>query len=69
LRKRSLTLARRRCNSHECGYAGRGSKGSGEIAERYAMLSAFNQFATFQRDATDNKNFAAKGKLSLLVQS
>ena len=35
LRKRSLTLARRRCNSHECGYAGRGSKGSGEIAERY----------------------------------
>jgi hypothetical protein len=32
------------------------------------MLSAFNQFAAFQQDATDNKNFAAKGKLSLLVQ-
>ena len=32
-----------------------------------AMHSAFNQFAAFQQDATDNKVFAAKGKLAMPV--
>ena len=32
-----------------------------------AMHSAFNQFAAFQRDAIDNKAFAAKGKLTMPV--
>jgi pimeloyl-ACP methyl ester carboxylesterase len=32
-----------------------------------AMHSAFNQFAAFQQDAIDNKNFAAKGKLTMPV--
>ncbi len=32
-----------------------------------AMHSAFNQFAAFQQDAIDNKEFAAKGKLSMPV--
>jgi len=32
-----------------------------------AMHSAFNQFAAFAQDATDNKAFAAKGKLTMPV--
>jgi len=32
-----------------------------------AMHSAFNQFAAFQQDAIDNREFAAKGKLSMPV--
>jgi pimeloyl-ACP methyl ester carboxylesterase len=32
-----------------------------------AMHAAFNQFAAFQRDAVDNKAFAAKGKLTMPV--
>src|ERR1700676_3168789 len=32
-----------------------------------AMHSAFNQFAAFQQDATDNQGFAAKGKLIMPV--
>src|SRR5215472_929156 len=32
-----------------------------------AMHTAFNQFAAFQQDATDNKVFAAKGKLAMPV--
>jgi pimeloyl-ACP methyl ester carboxylesterase len=32
-----------------------------------AMHSAFNQFAAFTQDATDNKAFAAKGKLMMPV--
>ena len=32
-----------------------------------AMHSAFNQFAAFNQDATDNKAFAAKGKLGMPV--
>ena len=32
-----------------------------------AMYSAFEQFAAFSRDATDNKAFAANGKLTMPV--
>src|SRR5262249_6147283 len=32
-----------------------------------AMHSAFEQFAAFGQDATDNRAFAAKGKLTMLV--
>jgi pimeloyl-ACP methyl ester carboxylesterase len=32
-----------------------------------AMHSAFEQFAAFQQDATDNKGFVAKGKLTMPV--
>ena len=32
-----------------------------------AMHAAFNQFAAFSQDATDNKDFAAKGKLTMPV--
>jgi pimeloyl-ACP methyl ester carboxylesterase len=31
------------------------------------MHSAFNQFAAFQQDASDNKAFVAKGKLTMPV--
>jgi hypothetical protein len=31
------------------------------------MRSAFNQFAAFAQDATDNQAFAAKGKLTMPV--
>jgi pimeloyl-ACP methyl ester carboxylesterase len=36
-------------------------------ARKGAMHAAFNQFAAFSQDATDNKAFAAKGKLSMPI--
>jgi pimeloyl-ACP methyl ester carboxylesterase len=32
-----------------------------------AMHAAFNQFAAFSQDASDNKAFASKGKLSMPI--
>jgi pimeloyl-ACP methyl ester carboxylesterase len=31
------------------------------------MHAAFNQFAAFSQDASDNKSFAAKGKLTMPI--